>query len=140
MSSDTSTERKAPSASRSEVRDRFDDIVEFSGLGDRVHRPVRTYSSGMVARLAFAVAVHVEPEILLVDELLSVGDEPFQRRCLDKMRSFHKAGVTIVVVSHTLVLVEHLCDRALLLDQGELVADGPPGAVIEKYRARMARA
>ena len=125
--------------SRSEVRDRFDDIVAFSGLGDRIERPVRTYSSGMVARLAFAVAVHVEPEILLVDELLSVGDEPFQRRCLEKMRDFHAAGVTIVVVSHTLVLVEALCDRALLLDQGELVADGPPGAVVEKYRARAAR-
>jgi ABC-type polysaccharide/polyol phosphate transport system ATPase subunit len=124
--------------SRSEVRERYDDIVAFSGLGDRVERPVRTYSSGMVARLAFAVAVHVEPEILLVDELLAVGDEPFQRSCLEKMRSFHAAGVTIVVVSHTLVLIEALCDRTLLLDQGELVADGPPGAVIEKYRSRMA--
>jgi ABC-type polysaccharide/polyol phosphate transport system ATPase subunit len=124
--------------SRAEVRERFDDIVAFSGLEERVHRAVRTYSSGMVARLAFAVAVHVDPEILLVDELLSVGDEPFQRRCLDKMRSFHKAGVTIVVVSHTLGLIEVLCDRALLLDRGELVADGPPGAVVEKYRSRMA--
>jgi len=124
---------------RHEVRARFGAIVEFSGLEPAmIERPVRTYSSGMVARLGFAVAVNVEPEILLVDEVLAVGDEPFQRRCLERMRSFHASGVTIVVVSHTLGLVEALCDRALLLDQGQLTADGRPAAVVETYRARMA--
>jgi len=124
---------------RQEVRERFGAIVEFSGLEPAmIERPVRTYSSGMVARLGFAVAVNVEPEILLVDEVLAVGDETFQRRCLDRMRSFHAAGVTIVVVSHTLALIEALCDRALLLDQGRLEADGKPTAVVEAYRARMA--
>jgi len=124
---------------RDEVRERFAAIVAFSGLEPgMIERPVRTYSSGMVARLGFAVAVNCDPEILLVDEVLAVGDEPFQRRCLDRMRSFHAAGVTIVVVSHTLGLIETLCDRALLLDQGELAADGEPTPVIEAYRARMA--
>jgi ABC-type polysaccharide/polyol phosphate transport system ATPase subunit len=125
--------------SRQEVRERFAAIVAFSGLEPAmIERPVRTYSSGMVARLGFAVAVNVEPEILLVDEVLAVGDEPFQRRCLDRMRSFHAAGVTIIVVSHTLGLIEALCDRALLLDRGELVADDKPTPVVEAYRARMA--
>jgi ABC-type polysaccharide/polyol phosphate transport system ATPase subunit len=123
---------------RAMVRERFDRIVEFSGLGKEIDRPVRTYSSGMSARLGFSVAVHVDPEILLVDEVLAVGDEAFARRCLDKLRSFHAAGVTIVVVSHALTLVEALCDRALLLAGGELVATGPPAEVIATYRARIA--
>jgi ABC-type polysaccharide/polyol phosphate transport system ATPase subunit len=123
---------------RSMVRERFDRIVEFSGLGKEIDRPVRTYSSGMTARLGFSVAVHVDPEVILVDEVLAVGDEAFARRCLDKLRSFHAAGVTIVVVSHALDLVEALCDRALLLVGGELVAAGPPADVIAAYRARIA--
>lgn len=123
---------------RAMVRERFNKIVEFSGLGDEIDRPVRTYSSGMSARLGFSVAAHVDPEILLVDEVLAVGDEAFARRCLDKLRSFHAAGVTIVVVSHTLTLVEALCDRALLLVGGKLVAAGPPAEVIATYRSRIA--
>ena len=122
---------------RAMVRERFDRIVEFSGLGEEIDRPVRTYSSGMTARLGFSVAVHVDPEIILVDEVLAVGDEAFARRCLDKLRSFHAAGVTIVVVSHALTLVEALCDRALLLVGGELVAAGPPAEVVAAYRARI---
>ena len=123
---------------RAMVRERFDRIVEFSGLGKEIDRPVRTYSSGMTARLGFSVAVHVDPEIILVDEVLAVGDEAFARRCLDKLRSFHAAGVTIVVVSHALGLVEALCDRALLLVGGELVAAGSPAEVVAAYRAQIA--
>jgi ABC-type polysaccharide/polyol phosphate transport system ATPase subunit len=123
---------------RAMVRERFDRIVEFSGLGKEIDRPVRTYSSGMTARLGFSVAVHVNPEIILVDEVLAVGDEAFARRCLDKLRSFHASGVTIVVVSHALDLVQGLCDRALLLVDGELVAAGPPAEVVAAYRARIA--
>jgi len=123
---------------RAMVRERFNKIVEFSGLGNEIDRPVRTYSSGMSARLGFSVAAHVDPEILLVDEVLAVGDEAFARRCLDKLRSFHAAGVTIVVVSHTLTLVEALCDRALLLVGGKLVAAGPPAEVIATYRSGIA--
>jgi ABC-type polysaccharide/polyol phosphate transport system ATPase subunit len=123
---------------RAMVRERFNKIVEFSGLGDEIDRPVRTYSSGMSARLGFSVAAHVDPEILLVDEVLAVGDEAFARRCLDKLQSFHAAGVTIVVVSHTLTLVETLCDRALLLVGGKLAAAGPPAEVIATYRSGIA--
>ena len=123
---------------RAMVRERFDRIVEFSGLGREIDRPVRTYSSGMTARLGFSVAVHVDPEVILVDEVLAVGDEAFARRCLDKLRSFHAAGVTIVVVSHALGLVEALCDRALLLVGGELVAAGSPAEVVAAYRAQIA--
>jgi lipopolysaccharide transport system ATP-binding protein len=119
------------------VRDRFQEIVEFSGLGEFIDRPVRNYSSGMVARLGFSVAVHVDPEILLVDEVLAVGDEAFQRRCLEKMQSFRDAGVTIVLVTHMLPMVEKLCDSAFLLDRGELVSAGPPGEVIGVYRSRI---
>jgi len=123
---------------RATVRKRFNEIVEFAGLQAEIDRPVRTYSSGMSARLGFSVAVHVDPEILLVDEVLAVGDEAFSRRCLDRLRDFHAAGVTIVVVSHTLALIEALCDRALLLVGGELVATGPPTEVIAIYRSRIA--
>jgi ABC-type polysaccharide/polyol phosphate transport system ATPase subunit len=123
---------------RAMVRERFSKIVEFSGLGDEIDRPVRTYSSGMSARLGFAVAAHVDPEILIVDEVLAVGDEAFAQRCLDKLRSFHAAGVTIVVVSHQLTLVEELCDRALLLVGGKLVVEGAPAEVIATYRAGIA--
>jgi len=123
---------------RRAVRERFDAIVEFSGLRDVIDRPVRNYSSGMVARLGFSVAVHVDPDVFLVDEVLAVGDESFQRRCLARMEGFRKRGVTVVVVSHTLGLVEALCDRAFLLDAGTLVEAGPPKDVISTYRARVA--
>jgi lipopolysaccharide transport system ATP-binding protein len=122
---------------RREVRARFDEIVEFSGLADAIERPVRTYSSGMVARLGFSVAVHVEADVLLIDEILTVGDEGFQRRCLEKMQKFHAAGVTIVLVSHALTMITKLCDRALLLEKGELLADGAPGPVVEKYYSQL---
>lgn len=123
---------------RREVRERFEEIVAFSGVREFVHRPVRSYSSGMIARLGFSVAVHVDPEILLVDEVLAVGDEAFQTRCLEKMQRFREAGVTIVLVSHMLSVVESLCDRAFLLERGHLVGAGPPAEVIALYRERIA--
>jgi len=123
---------------RREVRERFAEIVAFSGLEEFLHRPVRSYSSGMVARLGFSVAAHVDPDILLVDEVLAVGDEAFQQRCLAKLEEFREAGVTIVLVSHALTLVDALCDGALLLERGELVAAGKPDEVIAIYRDRVA--
>ena len=95
---------------------------------------MKFYSSGMYVRLAFAVAVHVEPEILLVDEVLAVGDEPFQRKCLDRIRRFQREGRTIVLVTHGLDTVAQLCDRAVMLDHGEVVVDGGPMQAIRAFR------
>lgn len=114
-----------------------DDIVEFSGLGDFVDRPVKVYSSGMYVRLGFAVAVHVDPEILLVDEVIAVGDEDFQRRCLEHMFQLRRKGVTIVLVSHSIPLVQSLCDRVAWLDHGRIVMAGEPNDVCRAYLDRV---
>lgn len=119
-------------------RDRFDDIVTFAELWDFIDTPVKRYSSGMYARLGFAVAVHCDPDILLVDEVLSVGDAAFQEKCFAKMRDFQERGVTIVLVSHGLNVVKEFCHRALLLDRGHLVAEGPPDAVVQRYEEMVA--
>jgi ABC-type polysaccharide/polyol phosphate transport system ATPase subunit len=115
------------------VRARFDEIVDFAELGRFIDTPVRNYSSGMYMRLGFAVAAHLDPEIVLVDEALAVGDESFQRKCLRKIQEFQARGVTVVIVSHDLLLVERLCSHACLLQQGRLVAMGPPVDVIGRY-------
>ena len=104
----------------------FDSIVEFSGIAPFIDTQVKFYSSGMYMRLAFAVAVHVDPDILLVDEVLAVGDEPFQRKCMDRIRQFQHEGRTIILVSHGLDQVAELCDRAIVLEHGRMKADGPP--------------
>ena len=114
-------------------RERFAEIVTFAELWDFIDTPVKRYSSGMYARLGFSVAVHSDPDILLVDEVLSVGDAAFQEKCFAKMRDFQDQGVTIVLVSHGLDLVRKFCQRALLLDRGHLVAEGPPDAVAHRY-------
>ncbi|MWB99240.1 ABC transporter ATP-binding protein [Agromyces seonyuensis] len=119
---------------RDEISERFDDIVAFSGIGDFIDTQVKFYSSGMYVRLAFAVAVHTDPDLLLVDEVLAVGDEAFQRKCLDKIRSFQQEGRTIVLVSHSLGQVAELCDRVILLNQGEVVVDGEPLEAIAAFR------
>jgi ABC-type polysaccharide/polyol phosphate transport system ATPase subunit len=119
--------------SRTEVAPRFDDIVAFAELERFIDMPVRTYSSGMYVRLGFAVAVHLDPQVLLVDEAFAVGDERFQRKCLQTIREFQRRGVTIVLVSHDLILVEQLAAQAALLDHGELAAIGPPADVIGRY-------
>jgi len=117
----------------SEVREQFDAIVDFAELREFIDTPVKRYSSGMYMRLGFAVAVHADPDVLLVDEVLSVGDTFFQEKCLDKMHEFKERGVTIVVVSHSPELVAKFCNRAIWLDHGRLVAEGPAAALIEEY-------
>ena len=120
--------------SRRQTDDYFDEIVDFSGIEEFIDTQVKFYSSGMYVRLAFAVAVHVDPEILLVDEVLSVGDEPFQRKCLDRIRRFQREGRTIVFVSHGLDQVRQLCDRAVLLDHGRMLLDGTPTQAVRAFR------
>jgi ABC-2 type transport system ATP-binding protein len=120
--------------SRKQTEQYFDEIVEFSGIEQFIDTQVKFYSSGMYVRLAFSVAVHVDPEILLIDEVLAVGDEPFQRKCLDKIRSFQRDGRTIVFVTHGLDVVRALCDRAIMLKQGHMAIDGTPTDVLRAFR------
>lgn len=120
--------------SRAETEDRFDAILEFSGVGDFIDTQVKFYSSGMYVRLAFAVAVHTDPDILLVDEVLAVGDEQFQKKCLDKIKEFQEEGRTIIIVSHALDQIESLCDRVILLNRGQVVLDGAPKPAIDRFR------
>ena len=112
--------------SRKETEGLFDSIVEFSELEEFIDNPVKHYSSGMYVRLGFAVAVHVDPDILLVDEVLAVGDEAFARKCLDKIAEFRREGRTILFVTHALDLVDQICDRGIVLDHGRVVFDGDP--------------
>jgi ABC-2 type transport system ATP-binding protein len=117
-----------------EIDTMFDSIVDFSELGEFIDDPVKHYSSGMYVRLGFAVAVHVDPDILLVDEVLAVGDEAFQVKCLDKIAEFQEQNRTILVVSHALDLVARICDRAIVLDHGSLVFDGDPEVAADTLR------
>lgn len=119
--------------SSKEIRERFDEIVHFAELWDFVDTPVKRYSSGMYMRLGFSVAVHSNPQILLVDEVLSVGDSAFQEKCLEKMHDFQERGITIVLVSHSMDLVRKFCQRVLLLEGGRLVGDGSPEEMTERY-------
>ena len=121
--------------SRRFVDERFDEIVEFSGIETYIDNPVKTYSSGMYARLAFAVAVHVDPDILIIDEVLAVGDRAFQRRCFARAADLRKRGKTIVLVSHDLESVRRICDRAIWLDDGIVLFDGKPQDTAQAYVA-----
>jgi len=123
-----------------EVSARFDEIVAFAELEDFIDAPVKTYSSGMYMRLGFAVAVHVDPEVLLVDEVLAVGDEAFTHKCLDKFSEFRRKGRTVLLVTHTLDLVTTFCDEVLWLDGGLIRAQGDPRRVIDAYRLDVAQA
>jgi lipopolysaccharide transport system ATP-binding protein len=118
--------------SRSEIEARYDEIAAFADIGDFMEQPVKTYSSGMYVRLAFAVAIHVSPDILVVDEALSVGDARFQQKCMAKIRAFCRTG-TVIFVSHDTVAVTELCSRAIWIDAGKIVMDGLPKYVVEKY-------
>lgn len=118
---------------RRETAERFDEIVEFSEIRDYIDAPVKRYSSGMVVRLGFAVAAHLDPDVLLLDEVLSVGDVPFQRKCLARMDELTKAGRTILFVSHDPPSVERLCTRALFVDNGQVVYDGEVAEAIDRY-------
>ena len=125
--------------SRAEIRARFDEIVAFAGLASFVDNPVKTYSSGMYMRLGFAIAVTVDPDILLIDEVLAVGDEAFQHRCVGKIQEFKARGKTIVLVSHDLSSIERLCDEAIWLDGGRLRAQGETRGVVAQYLDHVAR-
>ncbi len=119
--------------SRAEIQDKMDDIISFAELERFIDAPVRHYSSGMYVRLGFSVAVHTEPQILLVDEVLAVGDAAFQRKCMDKIDDMRRAGVTILFVSHSAELVRKICKRAVWLDAGRCVADGAAESVAARY-------
>jgi ABC-type polysaccharide/polyol phosphate transport system ATPase subunit len=122
---------------RRRIKEIFADIVEFSELGDFLAEPLRTYSSGMTMRLAFSVAVNVDPDILLVDEVLAVGDQAFQAKCFAKVLDFRHRGKTILCVSHSAGMVQELCSRAIWLDHGELMLDGPIAEVVDAYEGRL---
>jgi lipopolysaccharide transport system ATP-binding protein len=119
--------------SRGEMKSSFDAIAEFAGIGDFLDQPVKTYSSGMMVRLAFAVAVHVTPDVLIVDEALAVGDTPFQSKCLERIRKMQEAGVAILLVSHSPNTIIEFCNRAVYLDRGRVVTDGACREVLERY-------
>jgi lipopolysaccharide transport system ATP-binding protein len=119
--------------SRRDVLRKMDEIVAFSGIEPFIDTPVKRYSSGMQLRLAFSVAAHLEPDIVLVDEVLAVGDLVFQERCMEKMRQMSRQGRTLIYVSHNLPSVSNLCDRAIILDKGRIVSDGPAHDVVENY-------
>jgi ABC-type polysaccharide/polyol phosphate transport system ATPase subunit len=118
---------------RAEVKRKFDEIVEFAGLEEFIDTPVKRYSSGMFARLGFSVAAHLEPDILIIDEVLSVGDFAFQRKGIDKMRAIAKSGATVIFVSHNLHAVAEFCERGILLERGRIIVDGPTDQVVRRY-------
>lgn len=118
---------------RREIDDKFDEIVTFAGIDEFLDTPVKRYSSGMTVRLGFAVAAHLEPEILVVDEVLAVGDAEFQKKCLGKMQEVSEGGRTVLFVSHNMAAVSGLCNRAVLLDRGEIASEGLPDDVIQDY-------
>src|SRR5712664_3939692 len=118
---------------RSEIRKKLESIIEFSGVGQYIDVPVKRYSSGMFVRLGFAIAAHLEPDILLLDEVLAVGDAAFQAKCHERIGQLRESGVTLVLISHDLGAVERLCDRVLLLQHGEIVGNGRPRDVIAQY-------
>jgi ABC-type polysaccharide/polyol phosphate transport system ATPase subunit len=123
---------------RREVDERLDEIVEFSELGDFIELPIKTYSAGMHMRLGFSIAVNVDADILLLDEVFAVGDEAFQRKCVDRILEFKRAGKTIAFVSHSAASIERMCDRAVLLSHGVLEYDGATGEAIRRYQELLA--
>lgn len=120
---------------RKQTRERFDQIVEFSELAGFLEEPLRTYSTGMVMRLAFSVAVNVDPDVLIVDEAFAVGDQAFQAKCIRKILDFKQAGKTLLCVSHSTAILEQVCGRALWLDRGRTVMEGGIREVLDAYRA-----
>jgi ABC-2 type transport system ATP-binding protein len=122
--------------SHHDMQEKYDQIVEFAELGEFINAPIRTYSSGMYARLGFSVATASEPDVLIVDEVLSVGDEAFQKKCNARIEAFRQRGAAILLVSHNMETIESMCQRAAWLDHGALKAIGEPGQVIRAYRER----
>ncbi len=124
---------------RRQMVDRFDAIVEFAGIGEFIDQPVKHYSSGMYVRLGFAVAVEVDPDILLIDEVLAVGDAAFQRKCIEKMNEFRGRGKTMLIISHDLATIQSISDRILLLDEGKVTGLGDPDSVLSQYESASRR-
>ncbi len=122
--------------SKREMQEREQSILEFADIGDFIDTPVKQYSSGMYTRLAFAVATAVDPDILVLDEILAVGDAGFQQKCFERLQRFRASGKTILLVTHSMQIVIEHCDRAILLDQGKLLADGCASEVVDLYSAR----
>jgi len=121
--------------SRREVTAQLDTIVEFAELGEFIDQPLRTYSSGMQMRLGFAIAIHVNPAVMMIDEALAVGDAHFQQKCLERIAAFRRAGKTLLIVSHDMATIRLTCTRALWLQHGSLIADGEPADVVTEYEA-----
>jgi ABC-type polysaccharide/polyol phosphate transport system ATPase subunit len=125
--------------SRKRTVELFDDIIEFSGIGPEfVHEPLRTYSTGMIMRLAFSVAINMDPDVLLVDEILAVGDAAFQEKCFQKVHEFRNSGRSLLCVSHAAGMVQQLCDKAIWLDHGEMVMSGAISEIMAAYNGRAA--
>jgi ABC-type polysaccharide/polyol phosphate transport system ATPase subunit len=120
---------------RKQLAEQFESIVDFSGVREFINEPLRVYSAGMTVRLAFAVAIAADPEVLLIDEVLGVGDQAFYARCLEKIKSFQKAGKTIVLASHSAELITMLCQQALWIERGKVVMQGPAEEVVAAYKA-----
>lgn len=121
--------------SRRQLTQRFDDIVDFSGVREFINEPLRVYSAGMTVRLAFSVAISADPEVLLIDEVLGQGDQAFYNRCLDRIRSFQRAGKTIMLATHSTELILMLCQRALWIDRGRVILQGTAAEVVSAYRS-----
>jgi ABC-type polysaccharide/polyol phosphate transport system ATPase subunit len=124
--------------SKREMLEREQRIIDFAEIGDFIDSPVKQYSSGMYMRLAFSVATEVDPQILVIDEILAVGDAGFQQKCFERIRNFKSAGKTILLVTHDMSQIEEHCDRAILIEKGSIMADGPAAEVAELYRSSMA--
>jgi len=122
--------------SRRETLEKYDQILEFSEIGEFINAPIRTYSTGMSARLGFSVATASEPDVLIVDEVLGVGDEAFQKKCAARIAAYSQRGTSILMVSHNMTTIQSMCQRAAWLDHGELKAIGEPDQVIQAYRGR----
>jgi ABC-2 type transport system ATP-binding protein len=113
----------------------IDDIIDFSGISEFIDTPVKFYSSGMYSRLGFAIAIHTDPELLLVDEILAVGDAPFQKKCLARIKQMQSEGRSIILVTHDTSTIENFCDAAVVLDHGKLLAQGDTKSVVAAYQA-----
>jgi ABC-type polysaccharide/polyol phosphate transport system ATPase subunit len=124
---------------RKQTSELFDEIIEFSGISEEfINEPLRTYSTGMIMRLAFSVAMNMDPDVLLVDEVLAVGDSTFQEKCFQKVREFRSSGKSLLCVSHSMGMIEELCDQAIWMDHGEVVMDGPIAKVLDAYNGKRA--
>ena len=119
--------------SDNEVARKMDSIVDFANLGSFIDSPIKTYSAGMYMRLGFAIAIHLDADILLIDEILAVGDEEFQKKCMPRLLQMQRNGTALIIVSHSLAMLSNICDRVIWLDRGQIVASGLPSEVLEKY-------